>query len=74
MTNAKAYNTPAVKIANFAAYLETPDGFAAMLVARRDLHLSEMSATNLVFAAWLSSETTTETETKTETENPEWEK
>lgn len=72
MTNAKAYNTPAVKIANFAAYLETPDGFAAMIVARRDLHLSEMSATNLVFDAWLNSEYVPETET--ETENPEWEK
>lgn len=72
MTNAKTYNTPAVKIANFAAYLETPDGFAAMIVARRDLHLSEMSATNLVFDAWLNSEYVPETET--ETENPEWEK
>ena len=73
MTNAQAYNTPAVKIANFAAYLETPDGFAAMLVSRKDLHMSEIAATNLVFAAWLSSETTPETETETETENPEWE-
>lgn len=72
MTNAKSYNTPAVKIANFAAYLETPDGFAAMIVARKELHMSEIAATNLVFSAWLSSEYVPETET--ERENPEWEK
>ena len=71
MTNAQAYDTPAVKIAKFAAYLETTAGFAAMLVARKELHMSKISATNLVFAAWLSSEYVPETET--ETENPEWE-
>ena len=71
MTNAQAYETPAMKIANFTDYLETTDGLKAMFMSRIVLRMSEIAATNLVFAAWLSSETTPETET--ETENPEWE-
>lgn len=71
MTNAQAYETPAMKIANFTDYLETSDGLDAMFMATKELNMSETAATNLVFAAWLSSEYVPQTET--ETENPEWE-
>ncbi|MGN0851831.1 MAG: hypothetical protein ACI4Q3_00475 [Kiritimatiellia bacterium] len=71
MTNAEKFSTPAVKIAHFADYIATSDGFKAIKIARDNLGMSEIAATNLVFSAWLTTEAAPED--ATETENPEWE-
>ena len=73
MTNKQVYETLEMKSDRFIDYLRTYDGLRAMFMTRIVMGMSERDAIKLVFAAWLSSETTPENETETETENTEWE-